>query len=283
MRRHDHVQSSPHHANSTQPRPYAFHNTIEQSHTLQLLSPGLIISPSATFPKTIVFRRQLPLIVDDSQKTGVLEVMKGLQLLFGKRGTELSKTTATFAMDTIFVKHTCGIGAFVRPCSVTKSPLFDVKLTLFKTEGSDNAFLPLDPDRPEHRILVPESRQLHSGIQFAAQLMAKVDGHHDGHFSFQRASLADDPIPGPPGALTLSGLEPAIDLERLQEEDRVQRNTCRTLRLLRKAKRPWQHQRVAMAIRLIHKTAVDKKPAAPPPGLGHDAPEDRGHLPGTLH
>jgi hypothetical protein len=67
---------------------------------LQFLSPGLVISPCATFPKTVAYRRQLPLIIDDSHKTGVLVVMKGLQLLFGKRGTELSKIAATFAMDT---------------------------------------------------------------------------------------------------------------------------------------------------------------------------------------
>ena len=188
---------------------------------MQLLSPGHVTSPCDTFPKTVLYRRQLPMVIDDGHKAGVLEVMKGLQLLFGKSGTEVSNIAATFAMNTIFVKHTCGIGAFVRPCSVIKRPVFDIKLMLFKTEGSDSAFLHLDPDGFERRILVPESRQLHSGLKFVAQLMANVDGHHDGHFSFQIASLADDPVPGPPGALTLSGLEPVIDLKRLMEEDRV--------------------------------------------------------------
>ena len=56
------------------------------------------------------------MVIDDGHKAGVLEVMKGLQLLFGKSGTEVSNIAATFAMNTIFVKHTCGIGAFVRPC-----------------------------------------------------------------------------------------------------------------------------------------------------------------------
>ena len=252
---------------------------------LQCPSPGLTISPCATFPKTVVYRRQLPLIVEASQQAGVLEVMGALQLLFGRQGTELSKIAATFAMDTIFVKHTCGIGAFIRPCSVTKAPVFDTKLMVFKTEGTDNAFLPLDPDWPEPRILVPESRQLHSGLKFAAQLMANVAGHPGGHFSFQRATLADDPIPGPPGALTLGGLEPAIDLAVLQEEDRVLRNTCRTLRLLRASKRPWHHQRVSMAVRTGHHVAASgtKKAGAPKPGPGHDAPEDRiAHLLGTM-
>jgi hypothetical protein len=69
----------------------------------------------------------------------------------------------------------------------------------------------------------------------------------------------------------------------LQEEDLVQRNTCRTLRLLRASKRPWHHQRVSMAVRLLSPTATNKKPGAPKPSPGHDAAEERlAHLPGTL-
>ena len=230
-----------------------------------------MIPPSDTFPKTVAARRPLDLVIDVSQQEGVLKVMKAMQLMFGKRGTELSKITPTFTMDVIYVKHACGIGAFVQPCSVTKSPVFNLKLTLFMVEGSASAFSPSSADMSESLILVPACRELLSGIQFAGQIMDSIKGKPDGGFSFHRGCLADDPIPGPPGAYTLNGLEEAIDLERLQEEDRLQKNTCRALRLLRAGKRPWHRQRVSMAVRSTSATCRTKKPCPPKPGPGTDA------------
>ena len=182
---------------------------------------------SLGFPAIVPFRRILPVILPPLEKQCVNEIMIGLQLLFGKRGTQMDKNASRFDYDVILIKHSSGLGTFVQPCSLTKQPAFEVKLLVLKEEHSDNAFCVFEAGA---RVLVPVGRTLSPGIAHAAELVARVREHLPGTFVFQRVTLAEDHIPGPPGAIAVTDLGQEVNLAELQEKNRNDANVCRTLR-----------------------------------------------------
>ena len=225
---------------------------------------------SSSFPGVVPYRRTLPeclVDLDPSEREAVNTIMSGLKLLFGKRGTEVEKYTVKFAMNVVLVKHSSGPGMFMQPCSVTKTPVFGLKLVTYKGQQCGNVLSNWVFDEGTALVLEPESGTLPTGIESAARIAAHVkeQGRPLGSYVFHRAILAADPVGNPPGAFVVAGLSEEIDLEKLRQEDKERAEVCRTLRLLQKCRQPWQHQRVHEKIRhfkLVEKKAKDAKGAA---------------------
>ena len=95
-----------------------------------------------------------------------------------------------------------------------------------------------------------------------------------GYFAFHCAILAADPVGSPPGAFVVTGLGEETDLDKLRQENKERAEVCRTLRMLRACKQPWQHQRVHQKVKK-HKL-VEKKAHAAKKGAGKGKGEGKG-------
>ena len=177
---------------------------------------------SLGFPGIVPFRRIVPNVLPALETQSVNEIMNGLQLMFGKRGTQMDKNACKFDHDVILIKHSSGLGTFVKPCSLTKQPMFEVKLLVLKEEHSGNVFCVFEAGA---RVLVPAGRTLSPGVAHATELVAHVREHLPGTFAFQSVTLAEDSVPGPPGAIAVTGLGEEIDLAQLKEKNGMMR-TC---------------------------------------------------------
>ena len=127
---------------------------------------------SQSFPSAVAYRRilQSSLVgLDTAGLDAVNEIMSGLKLLFGKRGTEIDKHTMKFAMNLVLVKHSSGPGMFIQPCAVSKSPSFDVKLMTFRGQQCGNVIAQWTFEEGSARTLEPTYLQLDEGIHFLFQ------------------------------------------------------------------------------------------------------------------
>ena len=80
-------------------------------------STGSKCPESLSFPSAVAYRRRLPssfVGLDPDGLAAVNEIMSGLKLLFGKRGTEMEKEAMKFSMNLVLVKHSSGPGMLHR-------------------------------------------------------------------------------------------------------------------------------------------------------------------------
>ena len=243
---------------------------------------------SASFPKVISHRRIVPVSLiglNELQQQGVNVIMEGLKVLFGKRGVYLNPDACKFEMDAVLVKHSCGQGMIVQPCTVCKAPMFELKVIVYKGQACGNICTMWTLGEGGAMVLEPASKKLWAGVDFAAHLTEHVKDHLPGVFSFRRVILHEDPVASPPGALAVIGSE-EIDLEQIREATKNQAELCQSMRLLRKSMQPWQHQKVHEKVRkfrLVEKKAKAAKGGAPaadgagaPAGHGAAAPAADG-------
>ena len=163
--------------------------------------------------------------------------------------------------------------------------MFELKMIVYRGQACGNICTMWTLGEGGAMVLEPASKKLWAGVDFAAHLTGHVKAHLPGVFSFRRVILHEDPVASPPGALAVIGSE-EIDLEQIREATKKQSQLCQSMKLLRKSRQPWQHQKVHEKVRrfrMVEKKAKAAKGGAPaadgagaPAGHGAAAPAAAG-------
>ena len=157
---------------------------------------------------------------DEETKGNIATVVAGSRILLGARGLEVnrSKRCQVLTRPLLVLETSSGFGVLLVPCSLCKSPAFELRCLEYKiAEAAEAAPLFSTPF-----VAVPTGETL-AEVEIGKQLAA----HGPGPYTFQHLTVAGAPadVGGAqlrPGDLYIEGMEPPVDIRELRRANLAQ-------------------------------------------------------------